>query len=160
MNSCENEVTICQTFRIWISVSYFMIGGMLKRIKKPHKLGIMLLLLFAMNIAVEEWLCRYIGSELCEYFYGSVYVQLLSVFTFMFILNIKIRYTRIVSELSRLFLPVYTVHSFVIIAVYRILQPYDYWFMALVSWILVSMISIAISFVIMKIPYMDKIFKI
>ena len=72
MDFCENEVTICQTFRIWTSVSYFMLGGLLKRIKKTHKLGIILFILFAMNIAVEEWLCRYIGNEFCEYFYGSV----------------------------------------------------------------------------------------
>lgn len=132
----------------------------MKRMKKPRKLGFMLILLFTLNIAVEEWLCRYIGNEYCEYFYGSIYVQLLSVLTFLFILNFKIRHSKIVSELSQLFLPVYTVHSFVIYAVFKILTPFDYWFMALISWILVSIISLTISYVIMKIPYMNKIFKI
>lgn len=160
INTCENETTVCQTFRVWISISYFLIGGLIHKLHLPRHSGVIILGLFILNIVMEEWLCNYIGNEYCEYFYGSVYVQLLSVFTFMFILNIRIKYTRIVSAISRLFLPVYTVHGFVIIAVFRFLQPYDYWFMALVCWILVSIVSITVSFAIMKIPYMDKIFKI
>lgn len=160
MDTFEKEPTICQTFRVWISVSYFMIGGLLRKVPRLRYLGIMLVLLFALNIAIEEWLCRYIGNDHCEFFYGSVYVQLLSVFTFLFILNIKIKHSKLVSELSCLFLPVYTIHSFVISFVSRILHSYDYWFMPLVSWLLVSIISIAVSFMIMKIPYVNKIFRL
>ena len=109
---------------------------------------------------MEEWLCDYIGNEYCEYFYGSVYVQLLSVLVFLYILNIRIRHTRVISELSQLFLPVYTIHIFVIIAVNRVLIHFDYWLMPLICWLLVSIISVALSYVIMKIPFMKTIFKI
>ena len=131
-----------------------------------HKLQIpkysvfFIIALFVLNIVIEEWLCRYIGNEYCEYFYGSVYVQLLSVLVFLYILNIRIRHTRVISELSLLFLPVYTIHIFVISAVNKVLIPFDYWFMPLICWLLVSIISVALSYVIMKIPFMKIIFKI
>lgn len=137
-----------------------MIGGLVHKLKLPRHLGIIILGLFILNIVMEEWLCRYIGNEYCEYFYGSVYVQLLSVFVFLYILNIRIKHTRVISELSQLFLPVYTIHIFVISAVNRVLINFDYWFMPLICWLLVCIISIALSYIIMRIPFMKTIFKV
>lgn len=137
-----------------------MIGGLIHKFHLPRYSGFIILTLFGLNIVVEEWLCVYIGKELCEYFYSSIYVQLLSVLVFLYIINIRIRHERIISVLSQLFLPVYTIHIFVIEAVNKILIPYDYWFTPLICWSLVSIMSVALSYLIMKIPFMKTIFKL
>ena len=103
-----------------------MIGGLIHKLQNPKHSVFFIIALFVLNIVIEEWLCRYIGNEYCEYFYGSVYVQLLSVLVFLYILNIRLRHTKVISELSQLFLPVYTIHIFVIIAVNRVLIHFDY----------------------------------
>ena len=87
-----------------------MIGGLIHKLQNPKHSVFFIIALFVLNIVIEEWLCRYIGNEYCEYFYGSVYVQLLSVLVFLYILNIRLRHTKVISELSQLFLPVYTIH--------------------------------------------------
>ena len=45
-DTCENETTICQTFRIWISISYFMIGGLIHKLQIPKYSVIFILALF------------------------------------------------------------------------------------------------------------------
>ena len=62
-DTCENEPTICQTFRIWISISYFMIGGLIYKLQNPKYSVFFIITLFILNIVIEEWLCRYIGNE-------------------------------------------------------------------------------------------------
>lgn len=155
-----NEVSICQTFRLWNWLLYFCLGGLLKGKKFSSFPAILLFMLIVWNIVIEEWLNPYIGNEYCEYFYSSLYVVFLSVGIFIFILNHRIRHKRFITFLSPLFLPVYALHSFVIGYTYCFFDGFNPNIGAPLFWIFVSFVTISISAILMKIPFVKTIFKI
>lgn len=155
------EAAICQTFRLYNWIFYFCIGGILKRIPITPSCIIFVfsVILLIVNIVIQEWLNPYIGNEFCEYFYSSPYIMLLSIFIFISVLHSKFKCEKLVKYLSILFLPVYTFHIFVIYFV----TPYfslGYFIEPLICWIVVSLITILLSSIIIKIPVIKDIFKL
>lgn len=114
--------------------------------------------LFIFNILYERQLGYYMHSTFCEYYYSSLVVIVLSICLFFYIQGKT--YTPIhpyVKELSKLFLPVYTLHIFVIktyihyvpIYIFGIISP-------LAAFALCSIATVIISWGIMKVPYVKK----
>lgn len=159
-NCCISEPEICQTFRIWIWMLYFCLGGVMKLFKPGRIVFWVIPILLIVNVSVQEWLNKYIGMEACEYFYSSPYVILLSLSVFAGIIQLPITGNRVMTELSRLFLPVYTIHIYVISFVNQAAEFPDCWWSPLLFWIVASIIAIASASIMMKIPYMNRIFKI
>lgn len=160
------EMSILQSFRIWNWLFYFCIGGALYHIRTCCKPSIKVLMpifacmLFA-NVLFQNHLRSIVNSPLCEYFYSSVVTIVFCLILFYSILTIKINDSFVIKELSKLFLPVYIYHPFVI----ETLNHFNCFdniplFKPLFLFLLVSIITIIFSFMFMRIPHITKIFKI
>lgn len=156
------EYDILAIFRIWYTIFYFLLGGMLARIKDVKIHGILVCFLFCIALAYKEVFDKVIGTEFASLFYSSVPVLLLVTCMFIYIkgLEIKNKHARLViKEMSNLFLPVYAIHSFII----GHLPHHHYDGLAcapLITLFVVMSLSLGISFVLMRIPMMNKIFRI
>lgn len=155
------EALICQTFRLYNWLFYFCIGGVIKRIPiTPTRIiFIFSAILFIINIVIQEWLIPYIGNEFCEYFYSSPYVMLLSICLFILVLHSKFKCEKLIKLLSNLFLPVYTFHMFIIKYITSYFN-FGIFIDPLISWMVVSLITILLSSIIIKTPVIKDIFKL
>ena len=155
------EFYIMQPFRIWNWLFYFCLGGYTKTISfkiKKRNVTLCTILFFVINILFQELLLPYIGSKYCEYFYSSCWVMAFTLSLFLLITSITIVHSKIIELLSNLFLPMYTIHLFVIWFVrdHNVLE-----FGGVICFYLqCSLLSILLSFMIMKVPYIKSIFKI
>lgn len=157
------ESNVIQCFRMYSWLFYFLCGGLIKKAGKRISVsGGVIVALFIFNILYERQLGYYMHSTFCEYYYSSLVVIVLSICLFFYIQGKT--YTPIhpyVKELSKLFLPVYTLHIFVIktyihyvpIYIFGIISP-------LAAFALCSIATVIISWGIMKVPYVNKIFRI
>ncbi|MDE5995171.1 MAG: acyltransferase family protein, partial [Oscillospiraceae bacterium] len=152
------ECSVIQVLRIWNWLFYFMLGGALKNLTF-NKIFLTFLILLAggLNLYVIKWLSPYIATTYCEYFYSCPVVILYASSIFVLCKELHVSGNRFTRELSPLFLPVYTFHSFVIgiLASFGINE-----FGGLVFYIAVLICTIAVSWIVMKIPYVNKVFRI
>ncbi|MBO8437964.1 MAG: acyltransferase family protein [Bacteroidetes bacterium] len=155
------EQNTIQTFRLWNWLLYFCLGGIIKRytLKVNWVVVVMFLLInYIFQIYTAPKLC----SLYCEFFYPSLPTIIFSAVSFIYLINIRIdnKFIRVVSDL---FLPCYTIHGFVITktgAIFKSLFSFAGIFTPVLFWIFVCVVSISLSWVIMKIPYMNKVFRI
>ena len=162
---------IIQTFRIWNWLFYFCFGGLIKSIyierEREGKIGVVdissknLLLIVLIIQIIYVAFCYYMWTYLkgIEYYFGSLLCIVYAAFVFCFALSLRINNNRIISIMSSLFLPVYAIHRTVI----HLVSGHTTFLGGLspiVDYILVVIITISASYGIMKLPLMDKIFKI
>lgn len=157
------EKYVCQTFRLWNWLFYFSFGAVLRSVfnmKRP-KNTIALGAFFATMLlfVVFSYLLRNQVMGI-EYYFGSIFCVLYAVCTFTFLSTMRIANSRIIASLSSLFLPVYALHWEVWTFVRKIETSAFGGFSPLVGFLLLSFVTVAISWVLMKIPYTNKIFKI
>lgn len=159
------EAKILQPFRVWNWLFYFMWGGYFKG-RKNHFGGkgffVWLFMAFVANILFQERYKDAINSPYCEYFYSSLNVILLCTLIFYMILSINISHSRFIIQMSRLFLPVYIIHPFVIRLVNKTnlhaLIPNSC--IPFVDFCFVAIVSIIFSHYFMKMEISHKIMKI
>ena len=149
-----------QTFRLWYWLMYFFVGAYMKlhghvfrRIGWWHVLAV---------VAFMMVYVYYVEIPYDEYSFGSVICMIYAVTVFSACLNTRIRHGKVIRELSRLFLPVYAFHPFVIsqmegLAPYLHFPKEIQYFVVLA---LVFVINISLTFVLMRIPYVKDIFRI
>ncbi len=160
------ELKISQTFRMWNWLSYFMLGGLIKGIHLDKKLLLVSTVLSAAATSVTMlWLYPKLSSSYCEYFYGSPAVVTFTLCIFMLITSCHIKNNGFIRVCSSLFLPVYTIHPIVIIYIKDYFHGYIDWLSTLsfgyfVYWISVLLLTCLISYLIMKIPYMNRVFRL
>lgn len=148
-----------QPFRIWNWLMYFCLGGYIKRNNKKIKWTITLLTtLFYLTQIIIVWQLNPIMFN-AIYNYCSI-ITLLNVYCIFQTLN-SIDTNKIASEiktLSPLFLPVYTIHTGFIYASPSI----KLWFAPIspIYWMLITIISIGVSWLIMQTKVGKLIFKI
>ncbi len=150
-----------QTLRVWNWIFYFMLGGLLRdfRFGKVPAL-ILTVAAAALNLKASAYLVPHLNTIFCEYFYPGLVVITLSTGLFSLCLNIKVgKLKSAVEAMAPLFLPVYVLHSFAISATAP-LREYIYPGAPLVYWVVVAALSIGISYAVMKIPFVNKIFRI
>lgn len=155
------EFQMPSTFRLYYIIFYFMLGGIIHFIPKIKIPIIYLVFLLIVTFFHKEYLDDYIASEFASLFYSSPVVMLLCLCFFIYFNGLPVNNNKVITELSKLFLPVYTIHMFAIGFVTRVM-PYslDLSIQCLIVWVGVTVISILVSYMIMKIPFANKIFRI
>lgn len=157
----DGEKIILQILRVWNWIFYFMLGGLLKDFRFSAIPSLILTIAgAALNLKATAYLVPHLGTIYCEYFYSSLFVIILSTGLFSLCLNIKVgKLKTAIEAMAPLFLPVYVLHLFVITATAS-MREYIYPGAPLVYWLVVSALSIGISYVVMKIPFVNRIFRI
>lgn len=157
------EQFINQTLRIWNWLFYFSLGAFLR-----DKIGNFSLSPFIMFILLLLFSIIFCGFTFVlynkipgiEYYFGSVCCVIYAIAMFVFLAGRHIENNRVISSLSSLFLPVYALHWEVKMLLSTIdtssLGPYS----ALVQFILLSMVTISFSWLVMRISFLSKYFKI
>lgn len=159
------ENNTIQTFRLWNWIFYFNLGGLARKkyIPKFTKCLLGVALLFVINFIFQYEVTPYMPTIFCEYFYSSIPVMILSYFLFSSLLMIDDNKLTYINGGAKLFLPCYTLHFFVIGKTLPLFQHYVYAYTSYTAplyWIIVASVTILISWLLMKIPYMDKVFRI
>ncbi|MDE6311804.1 MAG: acyltransferase family protein [Muribaculaceae bacterium] len=152
------ERGIVQVLRIWNWLFYFMLGGVLKKLTMNKMfLAILIILTGVLNFFVIRLLSPHIGSAHCEYFYGCPVVIVYASLVFILFKEIRISANRLTRMLSSLFLPVYTLHCIIMAILVRFgVDELG----GLIFYLAVLSSTIMISWLIMKIPYVNKVFRI
>ena len=164
------ECHIIQTFRLWNWMFYFLLGVYFRTsgIKSKKTGGLWLLvLLLVCNYLHQVLLNPYMGTVLCEYYYSSPLVIWGVFLVFGKINSMRIepngKISHLIRILSSLFLPVYAIHMFVISyskSFIGILYTHFDALAPIVVFVYVSMVSFIVSYGMMRIPFINRFFKI
>ena len=156
------EFKVPATLRFWYIYFYFLLGGLLHRFSHLCIHWGVVVSLFIGTIAYKEYFDNIIGSEFASLFYSAPIVMGFCSAIFIFIKRMNVSENRFVSLLSDTFLPVYTIHMFVIsfVSKYITLITTNHSIAVLLIWVVVSLVSISLSLILMRLPSMGKIFKI
>lgn len=95
-----------------------------------------------------------------EYYFGSLFCIIYAICLFVCVIQFPIKGNKLISVLANLFLPVYALHwevkimlSFVDTTLYGMFSP-------LVDFVILSMVTLLVSWLLMRIPVIKKIFNI
>ena len=168
MNGWEKNYV--QTIRVWNWMFYFCLGGLIKNISELYinkKVLVLVCLIAAIgNIYIHELFANKIGEDACEYFYCSLVVIVMVTSSFLFLIRITIKpsMNKIISFLSKLFLPVYILHPLLLSVimnpdVFSIIHT-DWMPFYMYRFFLVSIITVPLSWILIKIPIVGKLIKI
>lgn len=151
---------IRQTFRVWYWFMYFFVGAYInlhqqhfRKIGWWHVLGMVVFMMVYVY---------YVEIPYDEYGFGSIICMIYAVIVFSACLNTEIKHGKVIRELSKLFLPVYAIHPFIIsrmecLSPYLQFSPEVQYFVVLA---LDFIVNITLAYFLMKIPYAKDVFKI
>lgn len=155
------EYQLITPLRIHYTLFYYMLGGIIC-IKKVKLNSVTVFFLLCVNIIYKEVFDKHIGNEYASLFYSSIPCILLAASIFLYFKGMEIsskRFIALSKHLSSLFLPVYALHTFVIDHLPH--HHYDTLTCApLITLFLVSSITICLSYILMQIPILNKVFRI
>lgn len=150
---------ICITLRLYNWLTYFMLGGLVKDLNLKYRNWWLILVLVMANYLFQLSLCKFMNSTASSFYYSSSIIVALAILLLVTALNTRIsKDNRVIKELSGLFLLTFTLHSFFIGKVTSLVASIP--LAALWVWIVVSFITVAVSYILMKLPYANKIFRI
>lgn len=163
-NGIHIEQHTIQTFRLWNWLFYFCIGGALKKYA-IHVSWLLVAFMFAANYLFQMQMLPYMDTQFCEYFYPSLPVMALSIVLFAALRDIDGKWLVSVIGGGKIFLPCYTIHLFLIGSTQNYFEKIFPDCLgidaeALCFWLFICIISISLSWLIMRIPFMDRIFRI
>lgn len=157
---------IHQSLRVWNWLFYFSLGGLLLKYKSSLsivKVRFWYILILAMCYTIFYGVvkCHFPIMKNTDLCYGNVICTLYALSIFLWCMQHPIKQSNIISQLSPLFLPVYSLHLFV----------YEYYFdyvnlgilgeaSPVIDFIFVALATICISWCIMKTPILNRIFRI
>lgn len=157
------KLYVAQTFRLWYWLLFFTFGQLLKHLNRGgQKIHISFgyVLFFYITLMFFVWVSRTYQNGI-EYFFGANLMMLYALSMFVYISQIQIKSSRLITELSVCFLPVYAIHNFVIAYVHKMDGILSLGGLTIyIDYILVVAITLGFSWLLMKIPFMNKIFKI
>jgi surface polysaccharide O-acyltransferase-like enzyme len=151
-----------QMYRIWNWFFYFSLGMFVRQYMDR------LLFVRWWHVIISAMICMVfmysMHSKLSgnEYFFCSAPCMLYVFLLFVVLNRININKSRIISLLSNLFLPIFTIHELI----------YDYWkkyvglvieepnLNMVVNYLLCAIIITSVSYLIMRLPFANKVFKI
>lgn len=159
------EAKIPQAFRIYTWIFYCLLGGIMKSFmaRIPSVKIWFVLSVLVLNAIFQYLLTPGMNDIRCEYFYSSMVVAACCVIVFKYISQFcyeRESLKRIISELSSVFLPVFTIHIFMINPVFDMVQPYVGLFTRPISWPIVAFLSILISVILMHIKYVNSLIRL
>lgn len=152
-------------FRLYNWIGYFMLGGVLKS-RKFHRCPIFLITIaFCLNFIFQTIIVYKIHTNYCSFFYSSAIVILLVSIVFNYISQSDFSHNPwAIRELSKLFLIVFSIHPLFLEPVYKVLGGVELSsylsLFAIVNFSVVSILSVGTGYLIMQLPYANKIFRI
>lgn len=138
-----------------------MIGGLIRDIKpSKHYLFALIILLFFANVLLQYSLIPFVHTKASSIYYASPITIGLAAIILMKSLSHKFsKDNLLIRELSKLFLLVFSLHSFFIPMGIKVASISGS-FAPGVCWIFVSLITVIVSWLIMRIPICAKLLKI
>lgn len=149
------EKKIPQSLRIWNWLMYFCLGGIIKMNAK--RIGWKWVLLLAFSYCIQLIIVSSINPKMfkTDYNYASPLTLLYIYCLFQVFIHLNVqKSSNIIKHLSPLFLPVYTIHPFItpIRAHFRSIYP--------IYWLIITTITITISWIIMQTKVGKWVFRI
>lgn len=157
------EYYIPQSLRIWNWVFYFCLGGLFKKpdlIRLPTRLFSFLGLSICMIIAMGSlWMTQdFFHCPNFEFYYSSIFIILYTTSTFGYLLKVNIIYPKIIDNAAQLFLPVYLLQYWVIGLIENTVPIQSFGKLAPpVVWLMAVILTVTLSYILMKIPLVKKI---
>lgn len=165
--TCEFEHSIPQVFRIYNSLMYFVAGALVRKYENRLKMLInngMFLIVSTIIFLFLTFSLRYSMGypAFADRMFGSVNCMLYAGIMFIYITNKKIDY-KWIGLMSEIFLPCYVIHFIVIGHVLSFIQRIgldSQWYSIIIELVIVYSLSCLTSLALMRIPYINKIFRI
>lgn len=162
------ETHVLQVLRIWNWLFYFMLGGVLREYGshvgwKPLSCMAVVVVSAVVMLSVMLWLYPKIGICRCEFFYSCPLVSIFcaSLFMMMICSFSHVSGNRAVALLAQLLLPVYSLHAFTIYFTAGYLQLFcGFTFGCVAYWLMVLSVTVAVSWLIMRIPVGRLLFRL
>lgn len=157
---------VIQTYRIWTWLMYFCVGGSIHKNnlfeKISKQLHLIIMILCVISTVLYEYFAslKLYNSLFAENFYDSIIVILTSTIIFTFFRKVEIkRFKSIIFILSLLTMGVYIIHPSIINIIKHFYKMNNNYINILIS-IIVYFISLMVSYIILKIPKLNKTIKI
>ena len=157
---CRWEYDVIQSFRLWNWLTYFSLGSIIHKYKIHVPVSAFVVMFSGLLFVVFVYYSRW-SIDGIEYFFTTPLCMLYATLFFVKINSLKIQKNLIISQLSGLFLPVYTVHYFVI-KVFRniITSQYIGIWTPLFDYLAITTITLLVCYVVMQVPMAKLFFKI
>lgn len=168
--ACGWEERVNQTLRLWNWLFYFALGGLLRRVRWVERLrqgvrwvrlGTLAITLIMAVIFVFFARLMYSRVSGIEYYFGSVPCVAYAVAAFLGLMAFPVGRGRWVTFFAQLFLPVYAMHWWVMVALRGWVDTS--WAGALspvVDWALLAVVTCLLAAVVVRLPYVNRIFRI
>lgn len=108
-------LSIAEPSQMWLWLGYFMLGGFMHRVILPRGLLIWgLPVIWIATLVIQYFVHRHTGTTYGTCFYASPHCVVYTCWIFLLCLESGIRPSRPLATVASLFLPVYTLHAYVI----------------------------------------------
>lgn len=144
-------------YKQYIWMGYFCMGGIIKKInfQIPYS-WLLTLIIILVNFLFEQIFNHYIENNRASFYYTSPIVLVYAFLVFISCLKLKLEnYRKYMGQLSNLYLLVFTIHSFMIGYIINVFINIP--FSPIIVWIVLSIITTIISWIVMRIPYINKL---
>lgn len=154
------EYSVIQSFRIWNWLTYFSFGAIIHKYQVIDRRITPLVVVSMLLFVGFVYFCQS-AIDGIEYFFTSPLCMIYASLLFILVVSHQIIHNRYITLLSDLFLPVYTTHYFVIKAWHWAVDAqYAGLVTPLVDFLAISLLSLSLSFIIMRVPLSKQIFRI
>lgn len=155
---------VIQTFRIWYWIFYFMLGAYVRlNQRKFSKIRGWQAFLACI---VFVFFGRLVSGGGIEYLFGSIPCVIYALLAFSSCINFKVQNSLVIKNLSQCFLPVYAWHMFVLDKLFKYL-PVNLIEASLppilaifLEFIFAAAIIVSLSLILIRIPFINKLFRI
>jgi surface polysaccharide O-acyltransferase-like enzyme len=154
------EYDVIQSFRLWNWLTYFSLGLIIHKYNIHISVNTLVVLASAF-LFVGFVYCSRKNIDGIEYFFTTPLCMMYATLFFVKIHSMHIQNNLFISKLSNLFLPVYTIHYFVIKAFRDIMtsQYIGIW-TPLFDYLAITIITLLVCYMIMEVPMAKRFFRI
>lgn len=154
------EYSVIQTFRIWNWLTYFSLGTVIQKYHLKFNSSILAVILSMVAFVAFVYYCKSVIGGV-EYFFSTPLCMAYALLLFVWLESRQITNNKMLSELSKLFLPVYTIHYFVIKYYSQVVDSqYAGVWTPMLDFLIVTIVTLTMCCIIMRVPFMGKVFKI
>ena len=160
------ERQVIQTFRLWNWLFYFLWGAYIS--KHLDRFKLMKWYWIVPSLIAYILFFKWVKLGANEYYFCSPVCMVHSTVLFVSMLNLQIAGSKSVTELSKCFLPIYTLHTYIEVGLCT--KTPLFWHLEqiipnitltyCIEYVVVAFVCIVISLALMRLPYMDRIFRI
>ena len=160
---------IPQTFRVWLWLFYFYLGGYISNYINNHekymsKKKSILLVLLSIGAVITQYLLyfKYTKFINSEYIYGNILIVLWCICLFDSILSLDIKNPKLINiilYIEKNSIGIYVIHIF-FVKLFDLTVHNGGWVLSTIIWIGLFLVSLTISTIINKIPYLNKLVNI